>query len=901
MSNERAGRKNRKRRERTGKRVHARSGAAVRAAAADGPEAGSGMATMLRRYLRGRSRNDDARDEPTEAQPADTPDPKVQLFRDGDYDAYLERFEADLAAGSPETGRTALMYARACLEKGIPERLVETARRFSRTATWGHHGFRTRYFQALLALDRAGEAVEFVRQSVLVGRYDLEFLHTVIAEHRSIGDDALVGGLIDLAHRTWGARIKRKQAIFFQNISLTIGAPLDALRFATPARVPGLTVDDHFLLANWCTISGDHPAALVHFNRGMSRHGISPVRLKDPKRPLAVTNLTSRASAGVREGPLVTVVMPTFNAAETVLAALASLSGQSYRDLEILVVDDGSSDDTAALVSRYAAEVDDRVRLLAMAQNGGAYRARNRALAEARGVFFTCNDSDDWSHPGKIAALVDILAASETTIAARSSLVRLSPEIGIKPKRAGYVHPDLSSTLFRREPVIERIGYYQPVRFGADSEYLSRMAHAFGEAAMAELDKPYLIAHWSSESLSGRRGTGISDGGMFYARRAAYRHDYRARHRRGEGIRIERADAGIDGPAPPPDPRQGWSLEGTTLFYREGKIELFWRMPEGFAMPSNALLSLAEAVLFAPYGRRVQVEPAARREDRLPGRVAVAYSGGIDSSAALRLLPDPIPIYTQVSKPVGRHVIENALLAVEEVGGISIVSNYDTLPLHFDQRRGFFGFAGFTVTAILLADHLNITTIADGNTIDTIYLFGEGGHGTRYNPAGYPHDLGLFRRAGLEYCAPCAGLTEVWTDLLTRDRVFAMGCMRGSGGKPCLQCPKCYRKSALRGTPIAVSPAAEHALGREPIRMLGALLWARDHRGLRHPRLDDVDKDISWTDKWYPRSIEFVPEDLREYFLGRLAHYGIAPLENLTPLETWDARRQAVPLPADSG
>jgi len=338
--------------------------------------------------------------------------------------------------------------------------------------------------------------------------------------------------------------------------------------------------------------------------------------------------------------------------------------------------------------------------------------------------------------------------------------------------------------------------------------------------------------------------------------------------------------------------RPGWSLEDGALFYREGAIELFWRMPEGFAMPSDTLLSLAEALLFAPYGRKVEVEPDERPHARASGRVAVAYSGGVDSSAALRLLPDAIPIYTQVDRPGGKHILENALLAVEEVRGISIVSNHDTLPLRFERRRGFFGFAGFTVTAILLADHLGLRTVADGNIIDAMYLVGPGGHGTLFNPRDRSAGQARFDRAGMQYCVPCAGLTEVSTDLIARDFRYAMGCMRGSGGTPCGQCMKCYRKEALRGRPIPSCAESEKVLARDPIPVLGTLLWASRHRGLSHPALEGFDRDISWVDKWYPRAIEFVPEDLREYFLGRLAHYGIAPLEDATTLETWDARRR---------
>jgi hypothetical protein len=577
-----------------------------------------------------------------------------------------------------------------------------------------------------------------------------------------------------------------------------------------------------------------------------------------------------------------------------VLPALDSLSRQSYRDLEVLVVDDCSTDDTVAAVQRYAQETDSRVRLIRMDRNGGTYAARNRALAEARGTYFTCNDADDWSHPQKIAALVDELE-SGTKIAVQSRLIRLNPEIGIKPKRSGYIHDDLSSTLFRREEVIDRIGYYEPVRFGADSEYVARVSLAFGESALKTVPKPLLVAHWANTTLSSGPGTGISDGGIFYPQRAAYRHGYRRRHARGEGLRRGPDGTPSDGAGVArvghAGTRPGWRLEGSRLSYSDPATELFWQMPPGFAMPSNALLSLAEALLFRRYGRTIDVEAGERPEARRNGRVAVAFSGGIDSAAALRLLPDPIPIYTQVSSPSGMHRLDNALLAVEEVGGLSIVSNYDELPAVYGERRGYFGFGAFTVTSILLADHLNLRTVADGNIVDSMYLLSAAGHGTLYAPKDHAADLAMFNRAGIQYCAPCAGLTEVSTEMIARGLKFAMGCMRGEGGVPCGKCMKCYRKGALRGQPIASCPESERILAREAIPLLGALLWAAEHRGLSHPKLDALrDKDISWVDKWYPRSIEYIPPDLRDFFLARLAHYGIEKITDPRPLETWDSR-----------
>src|SRR5689334_6460086 len=91
--------------------------------------------------------------------------------------------------------------------------------------------------------------------------------------------------------------------------------------------------------------------------------------------------------------PSVSVVMPAYNAEPFLATAVESVLRQSHRDLELLIVDDGSSDGTVALAQRFAGR-DPRVRLLRQA-NAGPGPARNTAFRAAAGRFFAFLDSDD--------------------------------------------------------------------------------------------------------------------------------------------------------------------------------------------------------------------------------------------------------------------------------------------------------------------------------------------------------------------------------------------------------------------------------------------------------------------------------------------------------------------------
>ncbi len=91
---------------------------------------------------------------------------------------------------------------------------------------------------------------------------------------------------------------------------------------------------------------------------------------------------------------LVSVVLPAYNAAPYLPTTLRSITDQSYRDLEVIVIDDGSTDSTAAVVEAFA-ENDHRVRLVRQDRNRGRSAARNRGIDEARGVWVCPTDADD--------------------------------------------------------------------------------------------------------------------------------------------------------------------------------------------------------------------------------------------------------------------------------------------------------------------------------------------------------------------------------------------------------------------------------------------------------------------------------------------------------------------------
>ncbi len=105
--------------------------------------------------------------------------------------------------------------------------------------------------------------------------------------------------------------------------------------------------------------------------------------------------------------PLVSVIMPTYNAEAYIADAITSVLAQTYAELELLVVNDGSTDGTAAIIASFD---DPRMRVFER-ENGGIGKARNLALEHMQGSFLCLCDSDDRLPPDSIALRVDALLA----------------------------------------------------------------------------------------------------------------------------------------------------------------------------------------------------------------------------------------------------------------------------------------------------------------------------------------------------------------------------------------------------------------------------------------------------------------------------------------------------------
>lgn len=235
----------------------------------------------------------------------------------------------------------------------------------------------------------------------------------------------------------------------------------------------------------------------------------------------------------VPDGPKVSVVIPYRNAAGTIETAIASMTGQSWRNVEILAVDDRSDDESPAIVRRLAAS-DSRIIRLVNAREPGVYGARNTAIAAATGEYLTFLDADDWS-PGE--RLARQIASLDSRAVAIANHIRMD-DTGrpVAPRIFPLVRPVPITMALRRE-TLAAAGPFEAVATGADSEMFARLEMLHGKAAVARDPAVLLVARWRSGSLSRDR-----EGGLLGLERYRYRAQWMFRH------------AGLEAPRLPEEP-----------------------------------------------------------------------------------------------------------------------------------------------------------------------------------------------------------------------------------------------------------------------------------------------------------------------------------------------------------
>jgi glycosyltransferase involved in cell wall biosynthesis len=179
--------------------------------------------------------------------------------------------------------------------------------------------------------------------------------------------------------------------------------------------------------------------------------------------------------------PLVSVIMPVYNAERFVGDALKSILNQTYTKFESIIIDDGSKDESLAIIKKYA---DPRIRLIALAQNQGIVHALNTGLKAAQGKYIARMDADDVSMPSRLAMQVafmekhpevGLLGTQHMAIQGRARLFPTNHHVLVwyMLNACPFVHP---SVMLRVDVLKQhQLQYDKAFEFAEDLELWTRM------------------------------------------------------------------------------------------------------------------------------------------------------------------------------------------------------------------------------------------------------------------------------------------------------------------------------------------------------------------------------------------------------------------------------------------
>jgi len=215
--------------------------------------------------------------------------------------------------------------------------------------------------------------------------------------------------------------------------------------------------------------------------------------------------------------PAVSIITPAYDVARFVGATLDSVLAQTVAGWEMVVVDDGSQDGTAAVV---ASRRDPRIRLIRQA-NAGVSAARSRAIAEARGGAILFLDADDWLAPDALARLCAAIKAAPEAVGAYGAFAFMAEDAGpddppLRRKTGPFPAGDIlerllvenlfanGGHLLLRRAAVDRAGsFLSHIRYGEDWEYWVRLALQ-GPFAVVPGAEPLLFVRQRSGSAYNR-------------------------------------------------------------------------------------------------------------------------------------------------------------------------------------------------------------------------------------------------------------------------------------------------------------------------------------------------------------------------------------------------------------
>tara|TARA_R110002126_G_scaffold243700_1_gene387111 strand:- start:31128 stop:32549 length:1422 start_codon:yes stop_codon:yes gene_type:complete len=271
------------------------------------------------------------------------------------------------------------------------------------------------------------------------------------------------------------------------------------------------------LESNWQ--ANTHTGKLYYLNNYQSHFDLPNYEVIDDNAAFNSLNLqventiyTAPLSMNKEKQFKVSILTTMYNASQYIRSTLESFLNQSWHNIEVILIDDASTDDSLNIAQEVAIK-DTRIKIIHQENNTGTFLAKNNGLKHASGEFIICHDSDDWAHPLKIEQQVMPLFLDQTLMATTSDWIKIDNRGNYFARAAfPYKQKNPASLMFRRHTLkymLQDDFLWQPVRTGADSELFERFKLVFGNQSIRHISKPLTIGAHRSDSLMNANHTGI--------------------------------------------------------------------------------------------------------------------------------------------------------------------------------------------------------------------------------------------------------------------------------------------------------------------------------------------------------------------------------------------------------
>ena len=633
--------------------------------------------------------------------------------------------------------------------------------------------------------------------------------------------------------------------------------------------------------------------------------------------PRAVKFTRSTAEIDQSENQIfVSVVIITKNRAQLLSDAIRSVLNQSYENFELLVVDDGSEDETEDTVKQFA---DLRIRYVKK-EASGIPKSRNIGVQMAKGEYIVIMDDDDLMMPDRIQEQLDCL--SDGSSGSYGGWIDQDADLNheyFSGGEHGYsqilfggkimLHP---ASMIKRSVLLE-FPYDENYSYGTDyimNLEIARAGHKLDHTGSYILLRRFHGGNVTLTNAGEQKNTArvrwqeFVDGldreterrmrdewrnTKFFSH--IFKPDKEILRRSFPWISMFKRDKIEVNTSVKSEYNisHHWPQIGQRLMFDASGREIFFEMPIGWDLNNTHtdLLRIAHHFLCSPWDRTIldNWEPSRQKG----WRCGLAFSAGVDSTACMELMPpETVLLYHQRDGFDSKLNHANAFRFIQKLRDngkqvVAVKSNHEQIRLDHGKSVGFStDFAG-AVHVILLADYFELGSIAMGMPLENAYLF-HGHKGRDFNRSSYwTTHSSIFEKAGLDLVFPTSGASEIINQRIVDNSDYAdyaESCLRSKeAGKVCGKCWKCFRKNSMKGKEVQIQGEIEVFLGKKPLKQAISTLYAiqrlpqeQQHfiRG-KFPGVGELmNGDYSMIERYNPAFLDLIPEAYRTYVAKQL-------------------------------